>query len=131
MHETPSLKSLAFKVLERLERNKALNKCETKGLLSVSRPIFDETNNRSLLSPLLLYPSSLVDDYEERVAIAEYEGHQNNTQAQRLAYLDAFMAVLATLPQEDPQLTYGENWLDDRIRAAKEWLLSQNFPQPK
>jgi hypothetical protein len=135
MHETPLLKSLAFKALERLEQNKARNKCETKGLLSVSRPIHHETlhdtKNGSLLSPIVLHPSSLSDDYEERLAIAEYDGHQTPLQAERIAYQDAFISVLTTLPQEVPHLTQGEDWFDARVRAAKEWLHSQNFPQPK
>lgn len=124
MHETPSLKSLAFKALERLERNKARNKYET-------RPIFDETKNRPFLSPLSLYPSSLVDDYEERLAIAEHDSQQTPIQAERIAYLDAFISVLVTLPQENLQEAQGGDWLDNRIGLVKEWLLSQNFPQPK
>ncbi len=138
MHETPSLKSLAFKALERLERNKARNKCETKGLLSVSRPIHRETLhdikfhvNGALLSPIVLHPSSVLEDYEERLAIAEYDGHQTPFQVERIAYQDAFISVLTTLPQEGPCLTYGENWLDDRIRTAKDWLQAQNLFQPK
>src|SRR5207253_1582333 len=47
--------------------------------------------------------SDLLDGYEERLAIAEYDGHQNSTQAQRIAYLDAFIAVLVTLPYEDAE----------------------------
>lgn len=135
MHETPSLKLLAFKALERLERNKARNKRETKGLLSVSRPIHHETlhdtKSGSWVKSLSLCPSSVLEDYEERLAIAEYDGHQTPLQAERIAYQDAFISVLNTLPQEDPYLPHEDNWLDNRIRSAKEWLHSQNFSQPK
>jgi hypothetical protein len=31
----------------------------------------------------------LLDDFEERLAIAEYDGHQSPVQAQRIAYQDA------------------------------------------
>lgn len=58
---------------------------------------------------------SLRDEYE-RLAIAEYDGLQNSTQAERIAYQDAFMAVLVTLPYEDLE----GDWLAHRINAAKE-----------
>jgi hypothetical protein len=71
--------------------------------------------------------SDLLDEYEERIAIAEYDGHQSTTQAQRIAYLDAFVSVLATLPYENVE----GDWLSHRIRAAQEWLLDQGIMQPK
>lgn len=71
--------------------------------------------------------TSLHDEYEERLAIAEYDGLQNSCQAERIAYLDAFMAVLAILPYEDMQ----GDWLDHRIKATQEWLSDQGFIQPK
>jgi hypothetical protein len=40
----------------------------------------------------------MMEDFEERLAIAEYDGHQNDLQAQCIAYRDAFMAVLRVLP---------------------------------
>ena len=143
MHETSSLKSLAFNTLERLKRNKPRNKRETKGLLSVSRPIHHETlhdtKNGSWVGDIALHPSSfsalrpssVLEDYEERLAIAEYDGHQTALQAERIAYQDAFISVLVTLPQEAYENSHGEHWLDARITAAKNWLQAQNFYQPK
>lgn len=72
--------------------------------------------------------STLSDDYEERLAIAEYDGQQPPLQAARIAYQDAFIAVLTRLPFTEEPST--ENWLDQRIKAAKEWLLAQGFKQP-
>jgi hypothetical protein len=69
----------------------------------------------------------ILDDYEERLAIAEYDGQQSPTQAERIAYLDAFVSVLLTLPYDDG----AGDWLSHRITAAKEWLLAQNISQPK
>ena len=71
---------------------------------------------------------SLLDDFEERVAIAQYDGHQNPTQAQRIAYQDAFISVLTTLPYEE---SYEKDWLQERIKAAQEWLTKQGLEQPR
>jgi hypothetical protein len=70
--------------------------------------------------------SGLLDEYEERRSIAEYYGHQNSIQAQRIAYLDTFLAVLASLPYENTT----EDWLSHRIRTAQKWLLDQGVVQP-
>jgi hypothetical protein len=75
--------------------------------------------------------SSLLDDFEERIAIAEYDGHQNSTRAQRIAYQDAFVEVLSTLPYEEVQGYYDEDWLTRRVKAAQSWLVAQGLQQPK
>ncbi len=74
---------------------------------------------------------SLLYDFEERLAIAKYDGQQRPLQAERIAYLDAFISVLTTLPQEAYENSHGEDWLDARITAAKEWFKAQNLFQPK
>ena len=51
-------------------------------------------------------PVFLPDDYEERLAIAEYNGRQTSVQAQRTAYRDAFISVLNTLPYEGTNENY-------------------------
>lgn len=71
--------------------------------------------------------TSLHDEYEERLAIAEYDGQQSPTQAARIAYLDSFAAVLVTLPYDDGKW----DWLAPRVNAAKEWLVDQGIPLPK
>lgn len=123
MQETNSLKALASLALERLERNKPQNQIETTVSKSVSAPILCETKSKLVLLQL----SSLPEEYEERLAIAEYDGLQNSTQAERIAYLDAFMAVLATLPYEDIE----GDWLAHRVNTAQEWLVDQDMSQPK
>jgi len=79
----------------------------------------------------LLDKSSLLDDFEERLAIAEYDGQQSSTQAQRIAYLDAFVAVLGTLPYEEVEGYYDEDWLTRRVKATQHWLITQGLQQPK
>lgn len=74
------------------------------------------------------YPSagdSLHHDYEERLAIAEYDGHQNTTQAQRIAYLDAFISLLSALAGKDPH----QDWFAQKIQTALATLQDQNFPR--
>jgi hypothetical protein len=79
-----------------------------------------------------LNKASLLDDFEERLAIAEYDGHQRPLQAQRIAYQDAFITVLSTLPyEEEEESYYDEDWLTRRIKAAQSWLVAQGLHQPK
>jgi hypothetical protein len=75
--------------------------------------------------------SSLLDDFEERLAIAEYDGNQSPAQAQRIAYQDALIAVLNTLSYEEAEGYYDEDWLTRRIKAAQSWLLTQGLQQPE
>lgn len=124
---TSSLKALASKVLE---RNKGWNKSGTAASNSV--PHSDQPGPlRGTIAEVSCKAEAdnLLYIFEERIAIAQYDGQQTPLQAERIAYLDAFVSVLANLPQEDP--AYKENWLEDRIRAAKEWLQDQNLFQPK
>jgi hypothetical protein len=65
--------------------------------------------------------------FEERLAIAEHDGGQTPTQAERIAYVDAFVSVLVTLPYED----FGKDWFLGRIRAAQNWLLDQGVTLPE
>ncbi len=74
---------------------------------------------------------SLLYDFEERIAIAEYDGHQGPIQAQRIAYLGAFMAVLNTLPYRDIKEDHEGDWLNQRIKTTREWLADQGVRQPK
>lgn len=124
---SPSLKSLASGVLEKLQRNKAEIRCESHSVRPAVQFIGRETKSIPPQKPCLIQLSSLPDEYEERLAIAEYDGHQTGTQAERIAYLDAFVTVLVTLPDDD-----GEgDWLSRKIVAAKNWLLDQGIDQPK
>lgn len=116
-----SLQSLASNALERLQKNKA----KAQELKLIAKPVADDACYR--ISPSLPPLSSLSEDYEERLAIAEYDGHQTSAQAERIAYLDAFVSVLVTLPYDDSK----GDWLSHRITTAKKWLLDQDIVQPK
>lgn len=73
--------------------------------------------------------SSLPDTYEERLAIAYYDGGQGMKLAKRMSYLENFADVLITLPYEGDSTSAEEDWLDQRIRKAKDWLESQGINQ--
>ena len=119
-NETSSLKTLTFNTLKRLERNRP----ETKGNILPSSSVF-HVPSISRVS----HVSFVSDEYEERLAIAEYDGHQTGSQAQSIAYLDAFVSVLTTLPY-DTEKSFKEDWFKLRIKEAQHWLISQGFQQP-
>lgn len=97
----------------------------------------DKPNGGGHLSVLSVSPKgafgkpSFLDDFEERLAIAEYDGHRSSTQAQHIAYQDAFIAVLNTLPYESMERGCEESWLDQRIKAAKERLSTEKITFPR
>jgi hypothetical protein len=66
----------------------------------------------------------LRENFEERLAISEYDGQQTHLQAQRIAYLDAFISILSTLAEDDPR----QDWLAQKIQIALVTLEAQNFP---
>lgn len=74
---------------------------------------------------------SLRENFEERLAIAEYDGKQTHLQAQRIAYLDAFMAVLANLPYEEEEGYYDEDWLTRKVKTTQYHLAAQGLQQPE
>ena len=65
---------------------------------------------------------SLLYEFEERIAIAEYDGCQNEVQAECIAYQDAFISVLNAVPYDQERDLDIRRWLDQRITAAQEWL---------
>lgn len=62
-------------------------------------------------------------DFDERLSIAEHEGGQTPAQAQKIAYLDAFISVLKALPATASQ----KDWLDMRIQTALAWMEAQEY----
>jgi len=66
---------------------------------------------------------SILYGFEERLAIIEYDGDQTALHAHRIAYLDAFISVLSTLPATGPQ----RDWLDQRIQASLAWIETQGL----
>lgn len=89
---------------------------------------FSSNANMSVLSGL---SGPLHESFEERLAISEYDGQQTHLQAQRIAYLDASIAVLASLPYEEKEGHYDEDWLTRRIKATQHYLAAQGLQQPK
>ncbi|HUX78436.1 MAG TPA: hypothetical protein VMW10_01615 [Alphaproteobacteria bacterium] len=147
MHKTKSLKDLAYNVLK---KNKGEAKLKQRIALTLqhqnqnvkSKPEAradntDKPHGKGDLSVLSVTSgrsfgkSSLLDDFEERLAIAEYDGDQSSSQARRIAYQDAFIAVLNTLPYDEAEGYYDEDWLTRRAKAARNWLLAQGVQQPK
>lgn len=156
---TVSLKGLANKVLERNKDQNKPGTAVSKSVPSPDQPVllcgtknkekvfpaeketstdkidrFEMTANMSVLSVPSRDPfdkESLLYDFEERLAIAEHDGQQSPSQAERIAYQDAFISVLMMIPQEADEASHDNDWLDARITAAKEWLQAQNLFQPK
>ena len=81
--------------------------------------------------PYLFDGDFVLQNFEERIAIAQYDGGQASLQAQRIAYLDAFVDVLVTLLHKNSQANQRENWLDQRVKDAKDWLITQGLEQPE
>jgi len=75
-----------------------------------------------------LEKTALAGEFEERIAIAEYDGQQSTLQAQRIAYHDAFIAALTTIPYET---AYQSNWFSQHIKDSQAWLVSQGIRQPE
>lgn len=84
---------------------------------------FNLKTNLSVMSGLSA--PSLLDSFEERLAIAEYYGQQTHFQAHRIAYLDAFISHLSALAEKDPH----QDWLAQKIQTALATLEAQNFPR--
>jgi hypothetical protein len=119
---TSSLKALANKVLK---RNKERNKPGTEALKSV--PLPDQTvppNGTNFGANDATQYDALSYEFEERFAIAEYDGQQTPLQAQRIAYLDVFISFLSDEAKDDLQ----KDWLAQKIQTALATLEAQNFP---
>lgn len=82
--------------------------------------------NLSGLSDHFLDKNLLKEDFEERLAIAGYDGHTSPEQAKKIAYQDAFIAALTSLPAEDDKASL-QDWLHHRIQAAHSYLTTQDF----
>ncbi len=90
---------------------------------------FASNTNMSMQSGLS--GPSLRENFEERLAITEYDGQKTQLQAQRIAYLDAFMAVLSALPFEEEEGYYDEDWLMRRVKTTQHWLAVEGLKHPK
>lgn len=111
----------------RFETNMSPLSLRPLGLLDekmVNTPEPDISNKPDRSDPNLnLSSSSLLDSFEERLAIVEYDGDQTPLHAHHIAYLDAFISVLTALPATGPQ----RDWLDQRIQTSLAWIEAQNF----
>lgn len=122
MGGTFSLKALANKVLV---RNKERNIYGTRVLKPVPHP--DQSvplRGTNLEVNCKGQADNFLYDFEERLAIAEIDGHQIPLQALRIAYLDAFISILSTLTEDDPH----KDGLAEKIQTALATLERQNFP---
>lgn len=90
MSGTNCLNSLATKTLERLSRNKARNRIGTNGENLVPQLIGDGTRIKGIFISVL----ELQDAYEERVAIAQYDGKQQPEKAIKIAQTDMVNTIL-------------------------------------
>jgi hypothetical protein len=122
VYGTSPLKALATKLLE---RNNDVNKSGTVTSKSVPpTPQCSTACGTRIEVGCKVDRDDLLYEFNERVAIAEYDGGQTDIQAQRMAYLDAFISVLSTLPATDLQ----RDWLNQRIQTTLAWIEGQKFP---
>lgn len=89
----------------------------------------DKPISEGHLSVLSVPPKGTLDQdyfytYEERVAIAEYDGHQTLLQVQRIAYLDAFLSILFDSTELDSQ----REWLIQKVQSSLNKLETHHFP---
>jgi hypothetical protein len=112
---TSPLKALATKVLE---RNKEGNKAGTVATKSV--PL---TPQCSTACGTGAETDNFLYEFNERVAIAEYDGEASPVQANSIAYLDAFLSILFDISELDPQ----KDWLAQRVQTALNKLETQKF----
>jgi len=87
----------------------------------------DPKTNVSVMSvpaPSTFDKDSLLYEFEERLSIADSDGYQPSVQAQKIAYLDAFISLLSDLAEDDPH----QDWLAQQIQTALSILEAQNFP---
>ncbi len=97
---------------------------EKNGATTVLTELTRDHQSAVSVPPEGLFPldrDSLLYDFEERLAIAEYDGDQTPLHANRIAYLDAFISVLTALPA----LASERDWLDQRIQTSFAWLEAQ------
>lgn len=60
---------------------------------------------------------------EERLAVAECDGHESPEQAKRIAYQDAFIAVLIPPPLKNPKNEPSTQvWLNQKIQKVRAYL---------
>jgi hypothetical protein len=94
-----------------------------QNLENISRTCTDNTDrfktdpNISVLSVPFQDPfdeESLLYDFEERLAIAEYDGEQTPVHAQKIAYLDGFISISSNLGEDAPH----KDWLAQKIQIA-------------
>jgi len=91
-------------------------------LRNVSKINTDNTDRFNSKTNML--GASLQDSFEERLAIAEYDGHQTPLQSERMAYLEAFLTLLFDLTASDPH----REWLVQKVQAARATLEKYYFP---
>jgi len=119
---TDSLKALANNVLE---RNKKGNKSGTGASKSVPpMPQSSSAYGTNAEVGCKVETDSFLYEFNERAAIAEYDGKASPVQANCIAYLDAFLSILFDLTALDFQ----RDWFAEEIQIALKNLEAQHFP---
>lgn len=90
-YETIGLKALADKVLR---RNVHVNNCETDTVIPVSLNNFKETKETKLDFYYITF-------FEERAAIAEFDGCQSREEAENIAYKDTLSEWIYNNPRTE------------------------------
>ena len=126
--EMVSLKALANQILQRNNAGTATEVITPSPPL-VSQGIYETPPIPNVTPSSILIPPSLKDDFEERIAIAEYDGQQTSLQAHRIAYEGAIIALLNANPP-DERVTTGTDWVCDRIKLAEVCLGEQGITRP-
>ncbi len=65
---------------------------------------------------------SIINAFEERCAIVEYDGGCSALEAERTAYQEAFINVLSTYYGDNTVEYQGQDWLDQRSEIVQAWL---------
>lgn len=102
---------------------------EKNGATTVLTELTRDHQSGLSVPPGGLFPldlDSLLYEFEERLAIAEYDGQQNSLEAHRIAYQDAFISVLNALPDREPAEMGLKLWLTQRIKRAQDGLVSED-----
>ncbi|MEN8237266.1 MAG: hypothetical protein ABFQ95_06990 [Pseudomonadota bacterium] len=70
---------------------------------------------------------SIIDSFEERAAIVEFDAGKSILEAERTAYQEAFVNLLSTHYDDAMVECQGQDWLQKRIDVIQTWL-KQHLP---
>jgi hypothetical protein len=123
-----SIKDLAIQLLQRKNIRNGGIVVEPNWIPPYSTPTTTQAGEFTKQDYISISPS-LKDDFEERIAIAEYDGQQDTLQAHRIAYESAVITVLNANPPNG-SVKPGVDWLNERIKSVENWLLLEGIERP-